>query len=80
MIKTELVEKYDKLKDLESGDIAVSKDRKDIFICGYAIFGSAKPQRVVLKLNDLKDQHPDKWDVHQDVKKLIEGDKFIITR
>jgi hypothetical protein len=66
------IEKSISLGKMEPGQMACSKDRKSIFACGWSV---VKPEgskdiemkKVILKLNDLSSQYPDKWNMDQPV-------------
>lgn len=77
-MKAEFREAYNKLSDMMPGDVAVSKDRKRFFVCGWRHCIFAKDNvEVVLEVNELNNQYPDKRDMSQPVKILKNGDKFV---
>ena len=78
-MKAKFIERYDKLSEMNIGNIAVSADRSKIFICCHAYdIESACTRKVIINLNDLHGQYCDKWDMNQQIKKLVKGDKFLI--
>ncbi|PHS13429.1 MAG: hypothetical protein COA78_06745 [Blastopirellula sp.] len=76
-MKAELIEKYIKLSDLKVGQIAVSRDRKNIFLCAYE-YKAGKNYSVIVELNNLGDQYTDNRDMSQPVRVLASGDRFVI--
>ena len=64
-----------KLSSLTAGQVAVSVDRKQFFICGY-VFKDGANQTVILNVNDLSNQYTDKVDMDQPVHVLKGGDQF----
>ena len=80
-MNTEFIEKYDKLSDMKPGQVAISKDREKFFVCGWGCpQGSAKPVHIILDMNNLHNQYPDKRDMSQEIKILVQGDKFVTVR
>ncbi len=78
-METEFVEKYQQLKDMVPGDIAVSKDRNKFYICGFhMVYNNNKP--LILDLNNLTNQYTDKRDMNELIRMLKPGDKFVSTR
>jgi hypothetical protein len=77
-MEVEVIEKYDKLRDLRPGQMAVSKDRQKVFACAHVMIrGNPMPQ--VFELTDLRSQYPDKIDKEQPVRVLGEGERILIT-
>lgn len=83
-MKAEFIESYSMLKDMKPGDMAISKDRSQFFVCGYGKnFPEPAPggcYQAIFDLNNLRDQYVDKLDTNQPVKILQQGDRFVITR
>ena len=80
-MNVQFVEKYVKLSDMEEGDTATSKDRGSFFVCGYHYDKVINTNvKVILDLNDLRNQYTDKRDMSQPVKILKSGDKFICNK
>lgn len=74
----EYIERYIKLRDINIGDIAVSKDRKHLFArCRFRSEFSVKDGIVDLK--KISDQYVDRIDMEQPVKVIQNGDKFVLT-
>ena len=72
------VEKYKKLSDMEEGEVAVFKDRKEFFVCGHHYCKTLKAnKKIILNVNKLWDQYTENIDLDQPVKILKSGDKFI---
>ncbi len=80
-MNVEFIEKYVKLSDIQTGETAVSKDRESFFVCGHH-YDTLKQQNVlvILDLNDLYNQYPDKRDMSQPVKILKSGDQFVCKK
>ena len=79
-MKVEFIEKYTKLSDLKPGQVAVSKNRNRFFVCGHYFCNFKKENiSVVLDINALHDQYPDRWDMDQLVKVLDYDDAFLCT-
>lgn len=77
-MKVTFVEKYTKLGDIEEGEVAVSKDRRNFFVCGYHYCATLKLNRkIILNVNDLSNQYSEDIDLEQPVKILKAGDKFV---
>jgi len=78
MMEIEFIEKYEVLKDLEPGEIAVSKDRQSLFLCARV---NEKEFDLVtfINLSRLYMQSHEEGDINQPVRKLKKGDKFVIT-
>lgn len=80
-MKSKFIEKYDKLKDMNIGDVAVSSDRERLFICAYGLAcyadGAVKrTEKVIIDLNNLHEQYLDNK-LNLDIRGLEKGDKFI---
>ena len=77
----EYIEKYERLSSLKPGRLAVSMDRKNLYLCLFV----PKPGGVkdsfctVVDLNDPTRQYVYDIDMNQQVKILPRGDKFVIT-
>lgn len=79
-MNAEYQERYNKLSELRPGQIAVSKDRKSIFLCGRGKTASGwNSDLTVLDLNSMETEHAGQFDMDQPVRKLKKGDKFTIT-
>jgi len=77
-MEVQFVEKYKKLCDIEEGQVAVSKDRKEFFVCGHHYCTTLKlNKKVILNVNKLFDQYTETVDLEQLVKILKSGDKFV---
>lgn len=77
-MEVNFIEKYTKLSEMKPGDSAVSKDRKEFFICGYYYCKTLKKNNIViLNVNMLYSQYTDNIDLNQPVKILKSGDKFV---
>lgn len=86
-MKAEFIEKYIALEEMQPGDVAVSKDRKSVYVCGRfaATFldgekGYPAVYNVVLDLNNLYDQYIDQRDVKKQVKLLKSGDRILLEK
>lgn len=78
MMEVTFVEKYNKLSDMEEGQVAVSKNREEFFVCGHHYCKTLKcNKKIILNVNKLWDQCTEKIDMEQPVKILKSGDKFI---
>lgn len=78
-MEAQYIECYDKLSSMKPGDIAVSRDRESIFICGHHYNKLKKDdEKVILNLNKLYDQYSDSWNLDQPIRKLKKGDVFEI--
>ena len=76
-MNAEFIESYNMLSDLKPGDVAVSKDREKCFVCGSRRDeDSGMNVSVILEINSLYNQYPEKRDMSQPVKILGKGDKF----
>tara|TARA_R110000782_G_scaffold72920_3_gene145845 strand:- start:687 stop:935 length:249 start_codon:yes stop_codon:yes gene_type:complete len=76
----EFIEKYSRLSDMKAGDTAVSKDRKDFYVCGYHYDTLKKKNvEVILNVNSLFDQYTDNRDLSAYVKILKKDDKFMCS-
>lgn len=80
-MEAKFIEKYSLLKEMQPGDIAVSKDRKKFFVCGQ-YYDKEKKENIknILNLNDLRDQYSDSWNMNTDIRLLKIGDKIVIER
>lgn len=77
-MKSEFIEKYEALSDMQSGDVAVSKNRERFFICGIYYCPLKKQNiKVIHDMNNLNDQYSETRDLSQPVKILKGGDKFV---
>ena len=77
-MEVQFVEKYNKLSDIEEGQTAVSKDRKEFFVCGHHYCTTLKlNKKVILNVNRLFNQYTEDIDLDQPVKILKHGDKFV---
>lgn len=77
-MKAEFKEAYNKLSDMKPGDIAVSKDRETFFVCGWRHSANLNDNvSVILEVNQINNQYPDKRDMSQPVRILQYGDKFV---
>ncbi len=78
MMNVQFVEKYTKLSELEEGQVAVSKDRNEFFVCGHHYCKTLKlNKKIILNVNKLWDQYTENIDLNQPVKVLKSGDKFV---
>lgn len=78
MPTAEFVEKHDRISDMRPGDIAVSLDRKRLFVCAYLPDKNSNAYTFF----DLKKL--DDWYLHRvtpdtPLRLLAKGDKFIVT-
>jgi len=71
----EILEHTIPLSEMKPGQCAVSRDRKQLFACGYAHI-NGENHAVVFELNKLDNQYTDKRDKHIRVIPLRVGDKF----
>ncbi len=84
-MKAEFLEKYDRLLDMTTGSIAVSHDRERIFVCAQGTpvekdrEGKRYPIKVIIDLNNLHEQYLGDSFTSIRIKKLEQGDKFLIT-
>ena len=80
-MKSHYVEKYDKLSDLHPGQLAVSKDRENLYLCLWvpAENGEKDSFKAIIDLNNPTDQYVYNLNQDQPVKILSSGDKFVIT-
>ena len=77
-MEVQFVEKYVKLSDMEEGQVSVSKNREEFFVCGHSYCKVLKcNKRIILNVNKLWDQYTEKIDMNQPVKILKSGDKFV---
>lgn len=78
IMECQFIETYTKLGDMEEGEVAVSKNREEFFVCGHHYCTTLKlNKKVILNINKLWDQYTEKIDMEQPVKILKSGDKFI---
>ena len=76
----EFIEKYGRLSEMRSGDMAISKDRSQVFVCGtWSPDKDKGNQLVVLDLKRLSYQYSYDRDMTQLVKILQRGDQIVIT-
>jgi len=76
----EFIEKYDRLSQMRAGDIAISKDRSQVFVCGaWSPDKKEGNQLVVLDLKRLSYQYSYDRDMTQLVRKLQKGDQIVLT-
>lgn len=76
----EYIEKYDMLKDLKPGEVAVSANREKLFVCVWVPNAdNTDSHRAVFDLNDPYNQYGFKQNMNQKIKKLERGDKFVFT-
>jgi hypothetical protein len=73
------IEEYETLSSMQVGEIAVSKDRKKIFIKAQGLTEGGCVEKVLINLNDIHDQYLDQEDKYQPIRKLLRGDQFVIT-
>ncbi len=79
-MEAEYIEKYDKLRDLQPGQVAVSANREKLFICVWAPNqGRSDSHKTIFDLRDPTNQYVFHQDMNQPIKKLERGDKFIFT-
>ena len=77
-MEVQFVEKYKKLSDMEEGQVAVSKNREEFFVCGHHYCKTLKlNKKIILNVNKLWNQYTEKIDMDQPVKILTSGDKFV---
>lgn len=75
-MKSTFTEAYQTLDDMAPGDVAVSKDRTKVYICGNHYDPVSKvTQRTILDMNDLYYESGQR-DMTAKVKILMLGDKF----
>lgn len=75
-MKSTFTETYQILNDMQPGDVAVSKDRAHVYICGNHYNSESKvSQRTILDMNDLYYESGER-DLTAEVKILSPGDKF----
>ena len=75
-MKSTFIENYQTLDDMKPGDIAVSKDRAHVYVCGHHYDDETKvTRRTILDLNDLYYESGAR-DLTAKVKILLPGDKF----
>jgi len=79
-MKAEYLEKYDMLKDMTPGSVAVSADREKLFICVYVPNKERNDSHIaVVDLNNSCDQYVHKENMNQQIRILSHGDKFVFT-
>ena len=79
-MKAEFIEKYDRLKDLQPGEVAVSADREKIFVCAYVPNAQGDDShKAFFDLNSPRDQYVHQQDMDQKIRKLERGDVFVFT-
>lgn len=77
-MNVQFVEKYKKLSELEEGQVAVSKNREEFFVCGRHYCKDRMANRkIILNVNKLWDHYTENIDMDQPVKILKSGDKFV---
>ena len=77
-MEVQFVEKYKKLSDMEEGQVAVSKNREEFFVCGHHYCKTLKlNKKIILNVNKLWNQYTEKIYIYQPVKILTSGDKFV---
>jgi len=78
-MEVKFIEKYTKLGDIKEGQVAVSKDRKEFFVCCYYWCATLKlNKKIIINLNYLSNnQYTETLDLEQLVKILKRGDKFV---
>jgi hypothetical protein len=75
-LKSTFIESYQTLKDLKPGDVAVSKDRAHVYICGNHYDPATRvSSHTILDLNDLSYESGER-DLSTKIKILKLGDKF----
>ncbi len=75
-MKSVFVESYQTLADMKPGDVAVSKDRAHVYVCGNHYDEKSKvSQRTILDMNDLYYESGER-DMSTKIKILKTGDKF----
>lgn len=75
-MKSTFTEAYQTLDDMKAGDVAVSKDRAHVYICGVHYDPESKvKQRTILDMNDLFYESGER-DLTAKVKILLPGDRF----
>jgi hypothetical protein len=76
-MKSQFIEMYQTLDNMKPGDIAVSKDRTSVYVCGIHFDPLTKEsQRTILDMNDLYYNSAGGRDLTAKVKILVAGDKF----
>lgn len=79
-MEAKYIEKYDTIADMKAGDVAVSKDRSQLFICIYVSNDNHDDSHLaVIDLNDPYNQYVNKLDTKTKIKKLERGDRFVFT-
>ena len=80
-MKSHFVEKYDKLRGLRPGQLAVSQDRENLYLCVWvpAEDGKKDSYKAIIDLNNPTDQYIYNLIFDQPVKILATGDKFVMT-
>lgn len=80
-MKAQFIEKYQTLEDMKPGDVAVSKDRKKVYICAYHYnFLKKDNERTIIDINNLYEQYTDHRTMTEPVKFLKIGDKFYFEK
>lgn len=80
-MKSQLIEKYQILKDMKPGDVAVSKDRKKVYVCTHHYnFLKKDNERIIINMNDLYEQCSDHRIMTEPIKILRTGDKFYFEK
>lgn len=75
-MKSVFSENYQTLADMKAGDVAVSKDRAHVYVCGnHFVEETAKSELVILDMNDLF-YESQKRDMSEKIKILKTGDRF----
>ncbi len=75
-MKSTFTEIYQTLNDMKAGDVAVSKDRAHVYICGIHFDPDTNiKQLTILDMNDLFYESGER-DMTAKVKILSTGDKF----
>jgi hypothetical protein len=78
-MKAQLKEKYSRLSDMNPGEVAVTADRKSVFICTYIWNKDTGTNNVgFVNLNYPADQYTDKLDLTQPVRICVQGDEFVV--
>lgn len=75
-MKSVYAEKYQTLENMKPGDVAVSKDRSQVFVCGNHYNEESKTsERTILDMNDLSYESGSR-DMTTQIKILNIGDRF----